>query len=68
MIYFHPRDFDPAQPMVPGLGLVRKFKCYVGLGSAYKKLERILSEHRFVNVEMAVKSIDWDSVDKVVSA
>ena len=31
MTYFHPRDFEPAQPLVPGLGAVRRFKSYVGL-------------------------------------
>ncbi|HEU0136186.1 MAG TPA: polysaccharide deacetylase family protein, partial [Flavobacterium sp.] len=30
MTYFHPRDFDRAQPMAPGLSLSRKFKSYYG--------------------------------------
>ena len=66
MTYFHPRDFDPNQPMVPGLSITRKFKSYVGLSRAYRKLECLLEEHQFINVDMAVKSVDWDSVDKVV--
>jgi len=66
MTYFHPRDFDPNQPMVPGLGIFRKFKSYVGLSRAYSKLEFLLKEHQFINVDMAVKSIDWDNVDKVI--
>jgi len=66
MTYFHPRDFDPQQPMVPGLGPIRKFKSYVGLSGAYKKLESILQENKFMNVNMAVKSTDWNSVEKVV--
>jgi hypothetical protein len=66
MTYFHPRDFDPEQPMVPGLGMTRKFKSYVGLSQAYSKLESLLKEHQFINVDMAVKELNWDIVDKVV--
>lgn len=66
MTYFHPRDFDPEQPMVPGLGLSRKFKSYVGLSKAYEKLEYLLKEHKFINVDMAVKNLNWNSLEKVV--
>ena len=38
MTYFHPRDFDPGQPLIPGLGLSRRFKSYTGLKTAYSKL------------------------------
>jgi polysaccharide deacetylase family protein (PEP-CTERM system associated) len=65
MTYFHPRDFDPEQPMVPGLGLSRKFKSYVGVGRAYNKLEALLMVHDFVNVDMAIKDVNWESVVKV---
>jgi len=66
MTYFHPRDFDHQQPMVPGLSVARKFKSYVGLNGAYNKLESLLKEHQFINIDMAVKTINWDSVEKVV--
>ena len=66
MTYFHPRDFDPHQPMVPGLSVFRKFKSYVGLSRAYSKLEFLLRDHQFINVDMAVKTVTWDNVDKVV--
>lgn len=66
MTYFHPRDFDPHQPMVPGLGIIRKFKSYVGLSRTYSKLEFLLRAHQFISVDMAVKTVNWDSVDKVV--
>jgi len=65
MTYFHPRDFDPKQPIAPGLNFIRKFKSYVGLNSAYKKLESILKENKFINVETAVRDIDWENVKKV---
>ena len=51
--------------MVPGLSITRKFKSYVGLGKAYSKLKFLLNEHEFINVEMAVQSIDWDKTENV---
>ena len=66
MTYFHPRDFDPDQPMVPGLGIARKFKSYVGLSRAYNKLEFLLRTHSFVDVSSAVTTIDWLKVNRVV--
>lgn len=66
MTYFHPRDFDPDQPMVPGLGVTRKFKSYVGLNRAYGKLEYLLKKHQFINIDMAVKAVNWDAVVKVI--
>lgn len=66
MTYFHPRDFDLNQPMVPGLSALRKFKSYVGLSRAYSKLESLLKEHQFINVDMAVKAINWDGVESVI--
>jgi len=41
--YFHPRDFDPDQPVIENLGLVRRFRSYVGLRSSFKKLGRLVS-------------------------
>jgi polysaccharide deacetylase family protein (PEP-CTERM system associated) len=41
--YFHPRDFDPDQPVIENLGLVRRFRSYVGLRSSFKKLEELIS-------------------------
>jgi len=66
MTYFHPRDFDPEQTMVPGLGMTRKFKSYVGISRAYSKLEYLLREHKFINVDNAVEAINWDNLEKVV--
>jgi polysaccharide deacetylase family protein (PEP-CTERM system associated) len=53
MTYFHPRDFDPGQPMVPGLPLKRKFMSYTGLSGSFVKLEKLLSEFKFVSVGQA---------------
>ena len=65
MTYFHPRDFDPDQPMVPGLGLIRYFKSYVGLDSALWKLDAILAENQFLSLDEADEIIDWSNVPSV---
>ena len=66
MAYFHPRDFDPEQPLIPGLSSVRKFKSYVGLKTALTKLESILEITRFVSLKEAAEQTDWDNVQRVV--
>jgi polysaccharide deacetylase family protein (PEP-CTERM system associated) len=60
MTYFHPRDFDPLQPIVPGLGLLRRFKSYYGLRTAYSKLDRLLSKQAFVDLREAELRVNWD--------
>jgi len=65
MAYIHPRDLDAGQPMLEGLPLSRKFKSYVGLGGAEKKLRRWLTEFKFVDVATAVDMVDWSSVSEV---
>ena len=60
MTYFHPRDFDTGQPVVPGLPLMRRFKSYVGIKGAFKKFQRLLDNYSFVNVAQADKLIDWE--------
>lgn len=60
MAYIHPRDLDAGQPMLEGLPLSRKFKSYVGLQGAEKKLRRWLSDFDFVDVETAAGLVDWE--------
>lgn len=62
MTYFHPRDFDTGQPVVPNLPLARRFKSYVGIKGAFRKFQRLLDNYTFVNVEQADNSINWNSV------
>lgn len=59
MTYFHPRDFDTGQPVVPNLPLPRRFKSYVGIRGAFKKFQHLLNDFNFVNVESANRGIDW---------
>ena len=65
MTYFHPRDFDKEQPIIKELSLVRKFKSYYGLGSAFKKLERLITDFEFIDLNEAVENIDWKKIRHV---
>ena len=62
MTYFHPRDFDNDQPIVPGLSLPRRFKSYVGIKNCKSKLETWLNDFDFIDLNEADQSIDWDQV------
>lgn len=46
VVYLHPRDFAPEQPVVK-MPLTRKFKSYVGLASTERKLRSLLEHYRF---------------------
>jgi len=59
MSYFHPRDFDYEQPLVPGLSLSRRFKSYVGLRKCKPKLERWLNDFDFIDLRQANKKVNW---------
>jgi polysaccharide deacetylase family protein (PEP-CTERM system associated) len=61
MTYFHPRDFDPNQPIISDLSPMRKFKSYYGLKNAEKKLIKLLNKFNFIDVKTAVQSIDWSN-------
>jgi hypothetical protein len=59
MTYFHPRDFDPGQPVLPGMGFKRKFMSYTGLKNSFSKFKRLLNDHKFVSVGEAGALTDW---------
>ena len=65
MTYFHPRDFDYSQPLVPGLSLSRYFKSYIGLKNCKFKLERWLNDFKFIDLNTADKIINWNKVPLV---
>ncbi len=58
--YIHPRDLDAGQPMVPGLPAARKFKSYVGLAGAEKKLRQFLKDFPFTDIATAESAVDWN--------
>ncbi len=62
MTYLHPRDFDAEQPMIEGLSAFRRFKSYVGLKNSLSKLNRLLNDFHFVDLEEADNMIEWKNV------
>ena len=63
--YFHPRDFDPDQPIIKELSLTRKFKSYVALKRAMPKLEKWVSDFKFIDLKTADGLIDWGKAPKI---
>lgn len=59
MTYFHPRDFDPGQPVLERLPPMRRFKSYVGLRTAKAKLEKLLGDFSFCDLRRAEEMVDW---------
>ena len=66
MTYFHPRDFDPEQPIIKELSNIRKIKSYVGLKTAFDRLERLITDFKFIDINEAESSIDWSKQKKIV--
>ncbi len=66
MSYFHPRDFDHSQPMLPQLPLIRKFKSYYGLKGAFKKFEQWLTDFEALSLRQANDTMDWQKT-KIIS-
>lgn len=65
MAYIHPRDLDAGQPMLHNLPLKRKFKSYVGLNSAERKLRQYLTDFHFTDVATADSQTDWSNAPVV---
>ena len=65
MTYFHPRDFDPEQPMIQSLPMKRKFMSYVGLKGSFEKYSKMLDQFPHTSIGQADESIDWTGVPVV---
>jgi peptidoglycan-N-acetylglucosamine deacetylase len=65
MSYFHPRDFDPDQPVIPGLSPTRRFKSYYGLNGGLPKLTKWIKDYSFTDIPSAIKQIDMNSLETV---
>lgn len=65
MTYFHPRDFDPEQPVLKELPLMRRFKSYVGLKNSFSKFQHFLNDFEFMSISEADKKIDWSHVREI---
>ncbi len=60
MTYFHPRDFDPDQPILEGLSKFRRFKSYYGLDKSFEKFQKLLTDFDFVDIASANDTINWN--------
>src|SRR5205807_4903645 len=62
-LYFHPWEFDSDQPRLP-LGLFSRFRPYVGIKRARKRLAALLSRHQFVRAVDVAKGLDhyWQAL------
>ena len=58
--YFHPSDFDPGQPQMHQLSLMRQFKNRVGLKGAYRKFKRYIRDFDFIDCREADSQINWN--------
>ena len=65
MTYFHPRDFDASQPMIPELGAIRRFKSYTGLKGALSKLDRLLGEFQFLELKSADSQLVAEQMTRI---
>jgi polysaccharide deacetylase family protein (PEP-CTERM system associated) len=65
MTYFHPRDFDPGQPILSNLSTLRRVKSYYGLKNSFSKFTKMLDEFEFCDVNEANKLINWENVTRV---
>ena len=61
MTYFHPRDFDPQQPIIRDLPIIRKFKSYYGLKRAFEKLTKIAEEFEWIDLRRADELVKWEN-------
>jgi hypothetical protein len=50
MIYLHPWELDPDQPVLP-MGRLNRFRHRVGLARTHEKLRRLLRSFRFAAAE-----------------
>ena len=47
------------------LPMMRKFKSYVGLPTAFSKFQKLLTDFEFVSVKDADRLIDWKTVRQI---
>lgn len=66
MSYFHPSDFDPHQPKMKHLPLMRQFKNEIGLKGAFDKFKKYINDNSFMSIKEADKAIDWSTIKEIV--
>lgn len=58
-------DFDPDQPVMQNLPLMRRFKSYVGLKTSFAKFQKTLDDFQFQNIIEADAAMDWSSTENI---
>jgi len=66
MSYFHPRDFDYEQPMLPQLSIIRKFKSYYGLKGAFGKFEKWVNDFNPISLLAADRQVNWEQTKVII--
>jgi polysaccharide deacetylase family protein (PEP-CTERM system associated) len=56
-LYFHPWEFDPDQQRLP-LGLLGRFRTYVGVGRSRERFATLLSRHCFARAVDVARELD----------
>jgi hypothetical protein len=64
MTYLHPRDFDSEQPF-NSLTLTRHIKSRIGTASSLKKLDKLVKDFSFLDINGASEKVDWDTAEIV---
>lgn len=57
MIYTHPWEFDPEQPVMSGIKPTTRFRHYVGLTRTKSRLARLLNEFRFAPLSEVLEEL-----------
>ena len=65
MTYFHPRDFDINQPVIPNLDLLTKFRAYYGIKDCHRKLKNLTDDFNLIDIRTADNIIDWNKVKTI---
>jgi polysaccharide deacetylase family protein (PEP-CTERM system associated) len=56
VLYVHPWEFDPDQPR-PAMSWAHRFRHYVGIAGAERKLRALLGRFRFTSIETAFEQV-----------
>lgn len=67
VLYVHPWEFDPEQPRLP-MKIVHRFRHYVGLGGAERKLRALLASFSFTSISRAFGQVQPPSRSPIARA
>jgi polysaccharide deacetylase family protein (PEP-CTERM system associated) len=65
MTYFHPRDFDVDQPLVPGLSPARRFRSYYGIKGGLSKLRLLIETFPVLDLSQAAEQVNWSTCRRI---